>query len=1266
MGCNFGAEISGIAYRQWATDPNIWEDALKYKIASFGVIESLNTNSGLTQLKQMLANGHILSGAINGYTLPGYTNIYTVVSSANPSAPSDDTVATAGGVHVCTYTNGNSIPNHEITVVGYDDNIKFVDANGNTKYGAFKIANSWGNEWEDSGFIWLSYNTVENNGFWNNSVYYLSVNSQPYIPQAVAKFSMATSLRNKVSIKVNSSNNSLTPSLLSFNGGAYAFNGTTTECTGGFTLDLSGIVNLQSPQEYVTLSINGGTGVDVNTTLDSFIAEDCNNNLYTSSDSNFPIKISSNVISSTIKLTPPIPSASLAEGVYSLSQPISVSLNDTSIGAHIYYTIDGTTPTSTSSLYTKPITISSTTTLQAIAQDSYGKSSAILTVSYTMVQPPAEPNISPGTENYAANQTVSVTLSGVPTGGYIYYTTDGSNPCSSSTRKQYTSTPISISSATTTLQAVAENSYGLYSPVSSATYIIIQPPAEPNISPADGTYGANQLSSVTLGGIPTGGNIYYTTDGSNPKSSSTCTLYSGPITITSTITLNAVAKDSYGQYSSVLTASYTIIQPPAKPNISPGTENYGANQTVLVTLSGVPKGGHIYYTTDGSDPSSSSTSNQYNSTHISISSANTTLQAAAKDIYGQYSTVSSATYTIVQPPAEPNISLAGGTYSLNGSTNKISPITLSGIPTGGHIYYTTDGSDPNSSSNRTLYSKTITLTSTTTLNAIAVDKYGQSSPVLTASYTIIQPPAEPNISSAGGTYGANQLSSVTLSGIPTGGNIYYTTDRSNPKSSSTCTLYSVPITIASTTTLNAVAKDIYGQYSPVLTASYTIIQPPAKPKISSGTENYGANQTVLVTLSGVPKGGYIYYTTDGSDPNSSSSSNQYNGTPISISSATTTLQAVAKDSYEQYSPVSSTTYTIVQPPAEPNISLADGTYSLNGSINKISPITLSGIPTGGHIYYTADGSDPNSSSTRTLYSKTIKLTSTTTLNAIAVDRYGQSSPVLTSSYTIIQPPAEPNISSAGGTYGANQLSSVILSGIPTGGNIYYTTDRSNPKSSSTCTLYSGPIIITSNTTLNAVAEDSYGQYSPVLTASYTIIQPPAKPKISPGTENYGANQTVLVTLSGVPKGGYIYYTTDGSDPTSSSTSNQYTGTPISISSATTTLQAVAKDSYGQYSPVSSATYTIVQPPAEPNISLLGGTFSLNSSINKISPITLSSAPSGGHIYYTTDGSDPHLSSTRTLYSKSITLTSTKTLNAVAVDCYGQYSPILTVTYTIEK
>ena len=76
------------------------------------------------------------------------------------------------------------------------------------------------------------------------------------------------------------------------------------------------------------------------------------------------------------------PKFSVKPGAYSAA--VTVKLKDSTRGAVIYYTMDGWTPTAESNRYVGPITIDSTTTLQAIAISPYGGRSRIATAVYTL------------------------------------------------------------------------------------------------------------------------------------------------------------------------------------------------------------------------------------------------------------------------------------------------------------------------------------------------------------------------------------------------------------------------------------------------------------------------------------------------------------------------------------------------------------------------------------------------------------------------------------------------------------------------------------------------------------------------------------------------------------------------------------------------------------------------------------------------------------------------------------------------------------------
>jgi len=86
-------------------------------------------------------------------------------------------------------------------------------------------------------------------------------------------------------------------------------------------------------------------------------------------------------------ITPPAatPTFSVPVGTYDSTQ--SVALSDTSSGATIYYTTNGSTPTASSTKYTGPISVSSNETIKAIATGGGYSSSAVASAQYTIKLP---------------------------------------------------------------------------------------------------------------------------------------------------------------------------------------------------------------------------------------------------------------------------------------------------------------------------------------------------------------------------------------------------------------------------------------------------------------------------------------------------------------------------------------------------------------------------------------------------------------------------------------------------------------------------------------------------------------------------------------------------------------------------------------------------------------------------------------------------------------------------------------------------------------
>ena len=142
------------------------------------------------------------------------------------------------------------------------------------------------------------------------------------------------------------------------------------------------------------------------------------------------------------------PTSSPAAGTYTSVQ--SVTLSSSTSGATIYYTIDGSTPTTSSTVYSSAISIGSTTTLKAIAVKSGMTNSTVMSSAYTISLPTATVgNVSAGIDKTVSSTT---TLSGSATGtGITYAWTKQSGPGSLVFG--------SASSATTTVSA---NTDGIY------------------------------------------------------------------------------------------------------------------------------------------------------------------------------------------------------------------------------------------------------------------------------------------------------------------------------------------------------------------------------------------------------------------------------------------------------------------------------------------------------------------------------------------------------------------------------------------------------------------------------------------------------------------------------------------------------------------------------------------------------------------------------------------------------------------------------------
>ena len=258
-------------YRAWDLNPQHWVDAINNRMQPLVMVPGLGNPQNLDVIKGMLNNGHILSIGTWIYSW----NFTTI--KADPATPNSPYV----GQMACNYMNGRN-GGHNISIVGYDDNI-WIDVNGNGQVdpgerGAFLICNSWGSNWGNNGFVWVSYDaflqtsavpngpTAGRVGIaqdWGNMAFSQVVKAPNYRPKVVGQFTLSQTLRNQIALQGALADANATVPTLFFRdtalysaGGALAFNGTSTSTpvSGTFALDFSDLIPASStagPKQYM-------------------------------------------------------------------------------------------------------------------------------------------------------------------------------------------------------------------------------------------------------------------------------------------------------------------------------------------------------------------------------------------------------------------------------------------------------------------------------------------------------------------------------------------------------------------------------------------------------------------------------------------------------------------------------------------------------------------------------------------------------------------------------------------------------------------------------------------------------------------------------------------------------------------------------------------------------------------------------------------------------------------------------------------------------
>ncbi|PKL67474.1 MAG: hypothetical protein CVV28_06350 [Methanobacteriales archaeon HGW-Methanobacteriales-1] len=251
--------------------------------------------------------------------------------------------------------------------------------------------------------------------------------------------------------------------------------------------------------------------------------------------------------------------------------------------------------------------------------------------------------------------------------------------------------------------------------------------------------------------------------------------------------------------------------------------------------------------------------------------------------------------------------------------------------------------------------------------------------------------------------------------------------------------------------------------------------------------------------------------------------------------------------------------------------LSDGYYNISQSVSL--NVTDDNDPNP-QIYYTLNGTEPDTNSTLYTGPIDVNVEGTTVLKFIAVDSSGNIASTATRTYIIDTEVPIVIVSPAGGTFNITQNVTLNCSDLNLKA-IYYTLDGSDPRIDNLIrSIYSAPIAIHNNSTIKFAALDLAGNWSPLYAENYTMVdfQAPVASADLQGGSYYGDQVVNLIGMDELDSAPKIYYTTNGTDPTTNSTLYDW---PISINTiGTTILKFIAVDNAGHISDIVTMTYNL--------------------------------------------------------------------------------------------
>ena len=384
----------------------------------------------------------------------------------------------------------------------------------------------------------------------------------------------------------------------------------------------------------------------------------------------------------------------LSPGGQSFTGSVSVAMTDSTPGASIFYTTNGSTPATSSTKYTGPINVTASESIKAFASASGYLPSAVASETYNLQTPSGGSTISFGSGFGSAQSSMTFNGSAALSNSLLQLTNGGSNQGGSAW----------FNTTQTITQFTNDFAFQLVNPN------------------ADGMTFTIQNSGLTALGI-SGGSLGYAGIGNSVA-----------------VKFDLYNNGGEGVNSIGLYQNGALPTMPASDLSSSGIDLHsGHTFTVHMTYNGAILAMSITDVTTGAVYNTSWSINI-----PQVIGSNTAYVGFSGGTGGLTATQNIQTWSFLSGTQQQATSTAPSFSPASGSYTAAQSVTLSTPTPGAAIRYTTDGSTPTSSS--TLYSNAIPVSATQTIKAFTVASGFSNSSVSTGTYTIS--------SSGGGSGGA--------------------------------------------------------------------------------------------------------------------------------------------------------------------------------------------------------------------------------------------------------------------------------------------------------------------------------------------------------------------------------------------------------------------------------------------------------------------------------------------------------------------------------